>query len=96
MIRTGPGCNLGESRMITEERLVDIEIKIARQEDLVETLNKTVYQQQKKLMNSKRFVPHLPGASRMCPVSIAILVQRMNGRRIISRRSAALHGAWNR
>ncbi len=35
--------------MTTEDRLVDIEIKLARQEDLVETLNKTVYQQQKKI-----------------------------------------------
>lgn len=35
--------------MITEERLVDIEIKIARQEDLVDALNQTVYQQQKKI-----------------------------------------------
>lgn len=32
-----------------QERLVDIEIKLARQEDLVESLNLTVYQQQKKL-----------------------------------------------
>lgn len=32
-----------------ENRLVDIEIKIARQEDLVDTLNQTVYRQQKKL-----------------------------------------------
>lgn len=32
-----------------ENRLVDIEIKIARQEDLLETLNQLVYQQQKKL-----------------------------------------------
>lgn len=35
--------------MITEERLVDIEIKISRQEDLVDTLNQMVYQQQKKI-----------------------------------------------
>jgi SlyX protein len=35
--------------VITEERLVDIEIKIARQEDLVDTLNQMVYQQQKKI-----------------------------------------------
>lgn len=35
--------------MTTEDRLVDIEIKLARQDDLVETLNKTVYRQQKKL-----------------------------------------------
>ena len=32
-----------------EDRLVDIEIKLARQEDLVETLNRIVYQQQKKI-----------------------------------------------
>lgn len=46
---TGCRGNLGETAMITEERLVDIEIKIARQEDLVETLNKTVYRQQKQI-----------------------------------------------
>lgn len=34
---------------MTEERLVDIEIKLARQEDLVDALNKMVYQQQVKL-----------------------------------------------
>ena len=32
-----------------EERLVNIETKIAFQEDLVEELNKVVYQQQQKL-----------------------------------------------
>lgn len=31
---------------ITEERIIDIEIKIAHQEDLLESLNNTVYQQQ--------------------------------------------------
>lgn len=35
--------------MTNEDRLVDIEIKIARQEDLVDTLNKTIYAQQKKI-----------------------------------------------
>lgn len=35
--------------MTIEDRLVDIEIKIARQEDLVDTLNQTIYQQQKKI-----------------------------------------------
>jgi SlyX protein len=34
---------------MSEERLVNIETKIAFQEDLVEELNKTVYQQQQKL-----------------------------------------------
>lgn len=35
--------------MTTEERIADIEIKLARQEDMVDTLNKTIYQQQKKI-----------------------------------------------
>ena len=34
---------------MTEERLVNIESKITFQEDLIEELNKTVYQQQQKL-----------------------------------------------
>ena len=34
---------------MSEERLTDIEIKLARQEDLVDTLNQLVYQQQKKI-----------------------------------------------
>ena len=34
---------------MSEERLEKIEIKIAYQEDLIEELNKTIYQQQKKL-----------------------------------------------
>jgi SlyX protein len=34
---------------MTEERLVNIETKISLQEDMLEELNKTVYQQQKKL-----------------------------------------------
>jgi len=35
--------------MTIEDRLVNIEIKIARQEDLVDTLNRTIYEQQKKI-----------------------------------------------
>ena len=35
--------------MSEEERMMNIEIKLARQEDLVETLNQMVYQQQKKI-----------------------------------------------
>ena len=34
---------------MNEERLINIETKIAYQEDLIEELNKTVYQQQQKL-----------------------------------------------
>ena len=35
--------------MQEQERLNDIEIKLARQDDLLETLNTMVYQQQKKI-----------------------------------------------
>lgn len=35
--------------MTTEDRLVDIEIRLARQDDLIDTLNQTVYRQQKKI-----------------------------------------------
>ena len=34
---------------MNEDRLVDIEIKLTRQEDIVDTLNRTVYEQQKKI-----------------------------------------------
>jgi SlyX protein len=34
---------------MSEERLIDIETRIAFQEDMIEELNKTIYQQQKKL-----------------------------------------------
>jgi SlyX protein len=32
-----------------EDRFIDIEIKLAQQEDLVETLNQTVYQQGRRI-----------------------------------------------
>lgn len=39
-----------ESRtMTTEERLIDLEIRLTRQDDLVDTLNTQVYRQQKKI-----------------------------------------------
>lgn len=34
-----------------EERLIDLEIRITRQEDIIDELNKTVYQQQLKIDN---------------------------------------------
>jgi SlyX protein len=34
---------------MNEERLIELEIKVTRQEDLLDTLNKTVYEQQKKI-----------------------------------------------
>lgn len=38
-----------QSQFMIEERLVNIETKIAFQEDLIEELNMTIYQQQKQL-----------------------------------------------
>ena len=34
-----------------EERLIDLEIRITRQEDMIDEMNKTVYQQQLKIDN---------------------------------------------
>jgi SlyX protein len=44
-----------------EDRLVDIEIKIARQEDLVDALNQTIYQQQKKIDELEKLCAALAG-----------------------------------
>jgi len=38
-----------EQAVSSEERFVDIEIKLAHQEDLVESLNQRVYEQQKQI-----------------------------------------------
>ena len=35
--------------MSTEDRFVDLEIKLAHQEDMVESLNQVVYQQSKRI-----------------------------------------------
>ena len=47
----GPGTTCGHKapKMMQEDRLVDIESKIAFQEDLLQELNKTIYEQQKKI-----------------------------------------------
>jgi len=42
-----------------EQRLVNIEAKITFQEDLIEELNKTVYQQQQKLERLEAFCASL-------------------------------------
>lgn len=34
---------------MTEDRLMEIEIKLSRQEDLLDTLNQTVYRQQRQI-----------------------------------------------
>jgi SlyX protein len=38
-----------EYAVSTEDRFIDIEIKLAHQEDLVESLNQRVYEQQKQI-----------------------------------------------
>jgi SlyX protein len=42
-----------------EDRFVDIEIKLAQQEDLVETLNQTVYQQSRRIDQLEAMVAKL-------------------------------------
>lgn len=44
---------------MTEDRLMEIEIKISSQEDLLESLNQTVYQQQKKIDHLETMVTAL-------------------------------------
>jgi SlyX protein len=52
-----PGCAIiaassqshRRTALTTEDRLVELEIKLTRQEDLVESLNRMVYLQQKKI-----------------------------------------------
>jgi len=46
---------------MSEERLVAIETKITFQEDLIEELNKVVYQQQKKLERLEAMCESLAG-----------------------------------
>ena len=42
-----------------EDRFVDIEIKLAHQEDLVESLNQMVYQQSRRIDQLEAMVNHL-------------------------------------
>ncbi len=46
---------------MNEERLIDIETKLAYQEDLIEELNKTVYRQQKELERLEAICKSLAG-----------------------------------
>ena len=45
--------------MSTEDRFVDIEIKLAHQEDLVESLNRMVYQQSRRIDQLEAMVSEL-------------------------------------
>ena len=50
-----------QSHPMTEQRLENIEAKITFQEDLIEELNKTIYQQQKKLERLEAICKSLTG-----------------------------------
>ncbi|MBR7801773.1 SlyX family protein [Undibacterium fentianense] len=56
--------------MNTDERLVDLEIRLSRQDDLVDTLNTQVYQQQKKIDELEKLCVAL--ASRLRELSVNI------------------------
>lgn len=45
--------------MTVEERLIEIEIKLTRQEDLTQELNQLVYQQQKQIDELRAFCARL-------------------------------------
>lgn len=55
--------------MNTEERLIDLEIRIVRQDDLVDTLNTLVYRQQKKIDDLEALCLALAGRMRELAVS---------------------------
>ncbi|CAN5866959.1 hypothetical protein BH11PSE12_BH11PSE12_06650 [soil metagenome] len=55
--------------MINEERLIDLEVRIARQDDLVDTLNTQVYRQQKKIDDLEALCLALAGRLRELAVS---------------------------
>lgn len=57
--------------MNTEERLVDLEIRLSRQDDLVETLNTQVYRQQKKIDELETLCSALAGRLRELSVSVS-------------------------
>ncbi len=57
--------------MINEERLIDLEVRIARQDDLVDTLNTQVYRQQKKIDDLEALCLALAGRLRELAVTAA-------------------------
>jgi SlyX protein len=44
---------------MNEERMIELEIKVTRQEDLLDALNKTVYEQQKKIADLEKLCTEL-------------------------------------
>ena len=69
-----------QGQPMSEERLINIETKIAYQEDLIEELNKTIYQQQQKLERLDATCKKLAG-------HIALLGESMNeGEAVVNER----------
>lgn len=61
--------------MRVEERLVDLEIRLSRQDDLVETLNTQVYHQQKKIDELEKLCHAL--AARLREVAVTASQRQM-------------------
>jgi SlyX protein len=55
--------------MTNEERLIDMEIRITRQDDLVDTLNTMVYRQQEKISELEALCLALAGRMRELAIS---------------------------
>jgi SlyX protein len=55
--------------MTNEERLIDMEIRIIRQDDLVDTLNTMVYRQQEKISELEALCLALAGRMRELAIS---------------------------
>lgn len=56
--------------MNVEERLIDFEIRLTRQDDVVDVLNNLVYQQQKKIDDLEKLCKAL--ANRLGEVSVGL------------------------
>ncbi|WMW80441.1 SlyX family protein [Undibacterium cyanobacteriorum] len=61
--------------MSQEERLIDLEIRLARQDDLLDTLNTQMYQQQKKIDELEKLCSALAG--RLKEVALAATQRQM-------------------
>lgn len=60
--------------MNTEERLIDFEIRLSRQDDLVDTLNTQVYRQQKKIDELEALCAAMAGRIR----ELAVMASQKN------------------
>lgn len=73
-LRQGRRLSTG-NKMSVEERLIDMEIRLSRQDDLVDTLNTQVYQQQKKIDELEKLCTAL--ATRLREVAVTASQRQM-------------------